>query len=67
MKITKSRSLVKSFTWRIVAIAVTFICIYILSGQIKLASTGTLLTNSINFVLYYFHERLWDKVQWGRK
>lgn len=66
MKIAKSRSLVKALTWRVVAVFVTFVCIYALTGEAKLAGAGTVLTNGINFVLYYFHERTWDKISWGR-
>jgi uncharacterized membrane protein len=25
------------------------------------------LTNTINFILYYAHERGWNYIQWGRK
>jgi adenylylsulfate kinase len=67
MKVAKSRSLIKSLTWRVVAVLTTFICIYIVSGELKVAGAGTILTNSINFILYYIHERLWDKINWGRK
>lgn len=67
MKVAKLRSLAKSLTWRIIALITTFISIYIVTGEIKLALGGTLLTNFINFILYYLHERIWDKINWGRK
>ena len=64
---SKSRSLVKSLTWRVLAIIVTFGSIYFLTGEVTTATAGTILTNSINFVLYYLHERAWLKVPWGLK
>lgn len=67
MIITKKRSLVKSLTWRILAILVTFASIYFLTGELETATAGTVLTNSINFVLYYLHERVWTKVNWGKE
>lgn len=67
MKVAKLRSLFKSLTWRVIAVFTTFICIYIITGELKLAGAGTILTNTINFILYYVHERVWDKIQWGRK
>lgn len=67
MIVDKKRSLVKSFTWRFIAIVTTFISIYIITGELHFALQGTILTNIINFILYYWHERLWNKVQWGRK
>ena len=67
MKVNKTRSLVKSLTWRAVALLTTFVCIYVITGKASVAGAGTLLTNGVNFILYYFHERLWNKIQWGRK
>ena len=67
MIVSQSRSLVKSITWRVIALITTFISIYIITGKINFALQGTVLTNIINFILYYWHERMWNKIQWGRK
>ena len=67
MIVSKSRSLVKSLTWRVIAIVTTFISIYIITGKVEFALQGTILTNTINFILYYAHERGWNYIQWGRK
>jgi uncharacterized membrane protein len=67
MKITKKRSLAKSLTWRVLAIVVTFASIYLLTGEIDTATAGTILTNSVNFILYYFHERVWNTIGWGKE
>lgn len=66
MTVSKTRSLAKSLTWRVVAIIVTFASIYFLTGEIITATAGTVLTNSINFVLYYLHERVWNSISWGK-
>jgi adenylylsulfate kinase len=65
--ITKRRSLAKSITWRLIAIAVTFIVGYVMTGSWQFAVSLSLISNLINFVLYYIHERFWLKVNWGRK
>ena len=67
MIVSKSRSLVKSLTWRVIAIITTFISIYIITGKLEFALQGTVLTNTINFIFYYIHERGWNYIQWGRK
>jgi uncharacterized membrane protein len=67
MVVKKSRSLIKSLTWRVVALITTFISIYIVSGKLSVAWAGTFLTNGINFILYYLHERAWNKTSWGRE
>lgn len=66
MKVNKKRSLVKALTWRVIALFTTFLSIYIITGQVHFALQGTILTNAINFVLYYAHERGWNYIQWGR-
>ena len=65
--ITKRRSLAKSITWRLIAIAVTFIVGYVMTGSWQFAVSLSLISNLINFVLYYIHERFWLKIDWGRK
>lgn len=66
MKVSKSRSFVKSLTWRMVAIVTTFICIFLVTKEVKIAGIGTAITNIVNFIFYYMHERIWNKIQWGR-
>jgi uncharacterized membrane protein len=67
MNVNKKRSLIKSLTWRVVALITTFVSIYIVSGKLSVAWAGTFLTNGINFILYYAHERAWNKTSWGRE
>lgn len=64
--ISKKRSLAKSLTWRIIAILSTFVVGYVLSGSVAFAASLSFISNLINFVLYYVHERLWIRVNWGK-
>lgn len=66
MKIKKRRSWAKSITWRVLAIISTFGVGYAMTGDAKFATSLTLISNTINFVLYYIHERAWLKISWGR-
>jgi uncharacterized membrane protein len=63
---TKKRSFLKSVTWRIVAVVSTFAIGFIMTESIEFATSLTIISNSINFVLYYMHERIWLKIMWGR-
>ena len=67
MSVKKSRSLVKSLTWRVVAMVSGFVTLYALSEDISLATVATLITNGVNFVAYYYHERIWNSVSWGKE
>jgi len=67
MSVKKSRSLAKSLTWRVIALLTTFITLYALSKDINMATLATIITNGVNFVAYYYHERIWNSVSWGKE
>ena len=62
----KSRSLVKSLTWRITGIILLGVIAYLITGNMREMTIITILFHSIRFVLYYFHERLWERISWGK-
>lgn len=60
------RSLTKAITWRITGTLDTFIISWIITGQPLLAS-GIALTEIITKVfLFWSHERIWNRIKWGR-
>ncbi|MCK4852426.1 MAG: DUF2061 domain-containing protein [Candidatus Omnitrophica bacterium] len=63
---TRSRSLAKSITWRIVSIIVLVAVAYFITGDVKTTTGITVLFQTILAVLYYLHERMWGKVFWGK-
>ena len=64
--VSKRRSLAKSLTWRVIAIVSTLLIGYAMTGSWAFALSLTLVSNLINFVLYYVHERVWLGVRWGK-
>jgi uncharacterized membrane protein len=64
---TPARSIVKTISWRITGSGATFLISYIVSGNFTIASSIALLQITANTILYYGHERLWNKIQWGQK
>lgn len=66
MNSTKQRSLAKSVTWRIIAIISTFVIAYAMTQDFNFATSITIISNVVNFILYYIHERAWLQVRWGR-
>ena len=62
-----ARTIFKSVTWRIIAVIVAFIVAYAFTRN-PLESGGIAITaNLINMVAYYIHERLWNRVKFGRR
>jgi uncharacterized membrane protein len=63
---TKARSWVKSIVWRIIGIVLLGGIAYAITGSWKEMTIITVLFHAIRVVLYYCHERIWERVSWGR-
>lgn len=63
---TNARSVAKALSWRSISTAETFVISWMLTGEIGVASSIAGLQAVISTVLYWFHERVWYKIQWGR-
>ena len=64
---TRKRSIAKSFTWRIICIVVSIVTAYILTGKLDVAVAIGTVYNAITMILYYFHERFWNVLDWGKQ
>ena len=60
------RSLVKAVSWRITGSVDTFMISFILSGKLTLAGSIAATEVVTKIALYYFHERIWAVITWGR-
>jgi adenylylsulfate kinase len=61
-----SRSLIKTVTWRCTGSGSTFLISWLITGNVTIAGTILGLHFFTNTVLYYFHERIWNKINWGK-
>jgi len=64
---THWRSIAKAVIWRILGIFILGGLSWAFTKSWEDTSVITISFNSIRLVLYYFHERAWDRVSWGRK
>jgi uncharacterized membrane protein len=64
---TRKRSIVKSFTWRIICIVVSIVTAYFLTGKLEVSVAIGTVYNAITMILYYFHERFWNVLKWGKQ
>jgi uncharacterized membrane protein len=60
------RSLVKGISWRITGTVDTIIISWIVTRKLSLAFTIGFIEVFTKVGLYYFHERLWERVKIGR-
>ena len=67
MNDTPLRSLTKAISWRITGTIDTFLVSWFITGQALIAS-GIAFTEIMTKVfLFWFHERVWNKIKWGRE
>ena len=64
---TKKRSWVKSITWRILAVISTTIIALVLTKDWALSLQIGIVNLFISTLLYYLHERVWNKIKWETK
>ena len=60
------RSLIKTITWRILASLDTFLIAWFVSGSISVGGWIATIEVITKIILYYFHERAWNRVKWGQ-
>jgi uncharacterized membrane protein len=63
---TRSRSVVKALTWRVLACFITSTVALLLTGQLKFAMEIGLIDTLVKLVFYFAHERAWNKINYGR-
>jgi uncharacterized membrane protein len=60
------RSVVKAISWRTVGTIDTIIVSYFITGNLVMAASIGSIEVITKMVLYYFHERAWNKLSFGR-
>lgn len=64
---TKTRSIFKAISWRTWATITTAVIVFIFTGEFALAITVGFLEVFAKMGLYFIHERLWQKIRYGKK
>ncbi len=62
----KIRSIVKTVSWRVLATLATMLIVFAFTGEAKLSIGIGLVEAFSKMILYYFHERLWLRISWGK-
>jgi uncharacterized membrane protein len=63
---THRRSIAKALSWRITAFLITFIVVFLVTGQTDTAVGIGVVDSLIKIVVYYAHERMWFRIPFGR-
>ena len=60
------RSVAKAVSWRFIGTMDTLLISYLLTGKVVLAASIASIDFITKMVLYFFHERIWNKIPWGK-
>jgi uncharacterized membrane protein len=61
------RSIVKALSWRILATIITASLAFVITGELEIAAKIGLADTVIKLGVYIGHERLWNRVTYGRQ
>jgi adenylylsulfate kinase len=61
------RSLMKGVSWRFFATTTTILIVYFFFGRLDMAIAAGVLETVAKILLYWVHERVWQKLRWGKK
>jgi len=61
-----SRSVTKAITYRLVIIVLDFSIIFLFTKKVEVALGFMVLSNIYTTLVYFFHERFWDNISWGK-
>jgi uncharacterized membrane protein len=62
-----SRSIVKAISWRVVGTLDTIAISWLITGEVTLALSIGLIEVVTKMLLYFFHERIWNLIKWGKQ
>lgn len=60
------RSLAKTISWRLVGTIDTVFISYLLTGTLAIALSIGAIELVTKMLLYFFHERAWNNIKWGK-
>jgi len=60
------RSVAKAISWRILAAIITACVALAMTGQLEFAAKIGAIDTGVKLLIYFFHERLWNKINYGR-
>jgi len=64
---TTRRSIAKALSWRALATVITASLAFFVTGEIEVAAKIGFADTLIKLVVYIGHERLWNRITFGRQ
>ena len=64
--VSKMRSILKALTWRIAASTITLISAILITSNLEWTKSIVIYEFINGILIYYVHERIWNRLNWGR-
>jgi len=64
---TTRRSIAKALSWRLLATLITAGLVLAITGEGSFAATIGLADTTLKLLIYFGHERLWNRISYGRE
>jgi adenylylsulfate kinase len=64
---SNERSVLKTISWRLLATLTTAGLVYLFTGELKIALYVGGIEVVLKMILYFFHERIWNGIPFGKK
>ncbi len=64
---SNARSWAKSIVWRLIGIVILGALAWLFTRDWQETTLITVTFHAIRLVLYYYHERAWERIGWGRR
>lgn len=62
----KKRTVAKAITWQIIGFVVMMCIAFFYTGTTQMALSMTIITTLTSSVSYVIHERIWNRINWGK-
>ena len=63
---TRKRNIAKAASWKTIGFITLSVLTYLITGSLKQMTYIAILYHLCMLMAYMFHERLWDKIRWGK-
>lgn len=64
---SNKRSLAKAISYRALIVITDAILVFFITKRADVTVLVVVLTNVMSTLMYFFHERAWSRVRWGKE
>lgn len=65
-KENRYRSITKAIIYRLLSIGIDYSVAYFITHDFEKSTMIVILSNSISLLVYFAHERAWNRIKWGK-